>query len=48
MQVLEWRKLLDNEYTKPENLKSEMALLKFLKHPGIIGLEQIYRYGERC
>lgn len=42
VKILEWRRLLDNELSRPENLKAEMALLKHLKHPGIIYLEHIF------
>eukprot|EP00123_Amoebidium_parasiticum_P001631 comp12778_c0_seq1/m.7908 comp12778_c0_seq1/g.7908 ORF comp12778_c0_seq1/g.7908 comp12778_c0_seq1/m.7908 type:complete len:351 (-) comp12778_c0_seq1:77-1129(-) len=42
VKVIEWRKLLDNEMTRPENLKAELTLLKTLRHEGIICLEHVY------
>ncbi|KNC80966.1 CAMK/PKD protein kinase, partial [Sphaeroforma arctica JP610] len=44
--VIEWRKLLDFEMSRPENLKAEMSLLKALRHPGIVSLEHIYSTPE--
>eukprot|EP00124_Ichthyophonus_hoferi_P002187 Ihof_evm10s139 gene=Ihof_evmTU10s139 len=46
VKVIEWRKLLDTEMTRPENLKAELTLLKTLRHEGIICLEHVYHTGD--